>query len=56
MPKYVVHLEVDMILEAEKAAEAENIVRNNIDFCLAPAPDEVICEAIPYNEGSEQNE
>ena len=56
MSKYLVHLEVDMILEAEKAAEAENIVLSNIDYCLAPAPDCVICEAIPYNEGSEQNE
>ncbi len=56
MSKYLVHLEVDMILEAEKAAEAENIVLDNINFCLAPAPDCVICEAIPYNEGSEQNE
>lgn len=54
MAKYLVHLEVDMILDADTAAEAENIVIDNIDYCLSPAPEDcIICEAIPYKEGSE---
>lgn len=56
MGKYLVHLELDKIIEAQSAHEAENIFRDNIDFCLSPAPDEVICEAIPYREEVDHNE
>lgn len=56
MGKYLVHLELDKIIEAQSAHEAEKIFRDNIDFCLSPAPDEIICEAIPYREEVDRNE
>ena len=56
MGKYLVHLELDKIIEAQSAHEAENIFRDNIDFCLSPAPDEIICEAIPYREEVDNDE
>lgn len=56
MGKYLVHLELDTIIEAKSASEAENIFIDNIDFCLSPAPGEISCEAIPYCEEDDTNE
>lgn len=56
MGKYLVHLELDTIIEADSACEAENIFIDTIDYCLAPAPGEIICEAIPYREEVDTNE
>ena len=56
MGMYLVHLELDKIIEAQSAHEAEKIFIDNIDFCLSPAPDEIICEAIPYSEEVDTND